>query len=1019
MNVSLGSLIFYIQMLYCESKRLEMLEVRLIGKFDIQCDGKPVTISSRAAQSLFAYLILNPGASHRREKLAGMFWPDATEEKARAYLRHELWRIRKAFPPQSKVDFLLADDINITINSSAEYWLDVATLTNVSEAASIESLRKALSVFQGEFLPGFYDDWVTQEREQLQSIYEQKIARLLELLESKKCWNDILEWAERWISLGQEPEAAYRSLMIAYDALGDRAKVASTYERCAQALRVLDFEPSEQTRALAFKRNPKLNIPIPLTSFIGREKELKEVSELLSKSRLVTLTGSGGVGKTRLAIQVIAEVLDISLDGVWFLDLAPLSDPSLVPNTVASLLGLRESGEVPITDLLINYFRARTALVIFDNCEHLIESCAQLINSLLASCQNLSILATSREGLRVSGEIPYRVPSLEVPKPDIEFAIDEISSIESVQLFAERAAVALLGFTMDFRNVFTIAQICQRLDGIPLAIELAAARVNVLSVEQILERLDDRFNLLTSGLRTALPRHQTLHAMIEWSYELLSEKECILFRRLAIFIGGWTLEATEHICCKDGIESGEVLELLSQLVNKSLVMVETMENETRYRMLETVRQFARKNLIESGEEENICTHHLEYFLHLSEQAEPLLRGPAQMEWYARLNNERDNIRAALEWADKTSVEKGLYLSGRLGQFWEEYDLREGERWLGKFLQAPEAYTYPHARAKALYAYGIVLNSRQQFSLLEKVAEECLSLYRANSDQAGEIDSLILLAISMSTSYNSPWAIELTKQALNLSESIGDKWRKGFVFAELGWLGANYENKALYWNKAIALFREVGDLRLLEDYLGVLGDLEMLNGNFEAAQKHLDEAIQLHQSLKRKGGMGFILNALSRVEIIKGNFENARSLLEEDIAIQKDLGHRMKYLWDCSHLGYISVHQGRITEARNIFFEMIQEFFKDKDEMGVGYSLEGMAGLCVAAGKPEEAAWMIGWADATREKIGDTRPPLEQADVDKILAACLLKIGEAPYSKAYDEGKKMTLDEAVAYTLQWI
>src|SRR5688572_5938988 len=377
-----------------------MLEVRLIGKFDIQCDGKPVTVSSRVAQSLFAYLILNAGTSYRREKLAGMFWPDAAEEKARTYLRHELWRIRKALPKKSTVDYLPADDINISFNASAKYWLDVTVLTKVSESASIENLMNALSVFQGELLPGFYDDWITQEREQLQGIYEQCIASLLEMLEKEKCWNDILEWAERWISFGQAPEAAYRALMVAYEELGDRVKVASAYERCVQALRALDLEPSEQTRALLFKRTSSLNIPIPLTSFIARERELKEVADLLSKSRLVTLTGSGGVGKTRLAIQVAAEVLEQFPEGVWFLDLATLGEPTLVPQAVVTTLGLIEQvGRSPAM-VLTDFLRTRRALLILDNCEHLIQACAQLAETVLHSCPSLHVLATSREALR-------------------------------------------------------------------------------------------------------------------------------------------------------------------------------------------------------------------------------------------------------------------------------------------------------------------------------------------------------------------------------------------------------------------------------------------------------------------------------------------------------------------------------------------------------------------------------------------------------------------------------------------
>jgi predicted ATPase/DNA-binding SARP family transcriptional activator len=990
-----------------------MLEVRLIGKFEIKYDGKPVIISSRAAQSIFAYLILNAGTSYRREKLAGMFWPDATEETARAYLRHELWSIRKAFPPQSKVEYLIANDINISFDAFTEYWLDVTVLTNVREAASIEELINALSVFHGELLPGFYDDWVIQEREHLQAVYEKKIARLLELLEKEKCWSEILEWAEHWISFGQAPEAAFRYLMIAYNALGDRSKVTSTYERCVQALRDLDIEPSEQTRALAFKRTPKLNIPIPLTSFIGREVELKEVADLFSKSRLVTLTGSGGVGKTRLAIQVVAEVLNMFPDGVWFLDLAPLSDPTLVPNTLAAMLGLRESRELPITDLLINYFRSRTALVIFDNCEHLIGPCAQLINSLLTSCEHLSILATSREALRVSGEIPFRVPSLEIPKSDIEFAIDEISSLESVKLFAERAAVASPGFAIGPQILLVIAQICQRLDGIPLAIELAAARTNMLTVEQISKRLDDRFNLLTGGSRTDLPRHQTLRATIEWSYDLLSEKERLLFRCLAVFVGGWTLEAAEEVCSGKDIEVGEVLDLLFQLVNKSLVLVESRESLVRYRRLETIRQYAREKLKDSDEEENIRDRHLKYFLQLSEQAETALRGPTQIEWMSRLNDERDNIRAALEYAAKNNdVEAGLYLSGRLGRFWEGFDLKEGTRWLDEFLGRSESTTMHQARAKALCVKGGFLGFMQQFDEAISAAQECLALYRICGDHEGEVDGLLLLGSNLDVTKN----LELTQQALALARSRGDVWRQAKALDSLGWNYAGDERFA-YWEEAITLFQQSGDWRSLAVTLSVFGNFVMLHGNLEVAQKRLDEAGRLNDQLKDKIVEADLLYAYGRMAMIRGEYNQARVYLEEELKVVEELGALMGSLWCRAHLGYLALHEGNLTEARSIFAETTHNFQKDQNVIGVVFSLEGMARLYIIVSKSKIAARLIGWTDEARKKIGDTRPLLEQADVDKIIAACYAKMGEVAFSKAYDEGKKMTLDEAVALALE--
>jgi predicted ATPase/DNA-binding SARP family transcriptional activator len=985
-----------------------MLEVRLIGKFDIQCDGKPVRLSSRAAQSLFAYLILTAGTLHRREKLAGMFWPDKSEEKARAYLRHELWRIRQAFPLPGKVGYLVADDISISFDALSEYRLDVAPLENVNESASIDELKTALSVFQGELLPGFYDDWIILEREHLQAIYEQKITRLLDMFKDEKRWNDIVEWAERWISPGQGLEAAYRYLMSAYAALGDRAKVSSTYERCVKALHDLDLEPSEQTRDLAFRRTHSLNIPIPLTSFIGREKEIKEIADLFTRSRLITLTGSGGVGKTRLAIQIVAEVLNIFPDGIWFLDLAPLSDPALVPSTLIGLLGLRESGELSANDLLINYFHSRKAVVIFDNCEHLIESCAQLVNSLLTSCEILSILTTSREVLRVSGEIPYRVPSLEIPKPDTEFAVNEISNIESVRLFTDRAAVASPGFAIGLHNVLTIAQICQRLDGIPLAIELAAARVNVLTVEQILTRLDDRFNLLTHGLRSSLPRHQTLRATIEWSYHLLLEKEQLLFRRLAVFSGGWTLDAAEEVCSGNGLEAQEILDLLSRLVNKSLVLVETTDAASRYRRLETIRQFARERLIESGELKSIRTRHLKYFLRLSEEAEPALEGPAQMEWNARLYHERDNIRAALQWADQTDVEAGLILSSSLYLFWCSFDFREGKDWLNRFLQKPESSRYAMARADALCMYGAILVDLQQLEELFATAQECLDLYRAVGDGRGEVDGLLLL---VSVSSNPTERTELIQQALHLAQLLGDEQRQVEALWKLGWYDSG-QSKFIFWEQAIVLARRLGNWRGLAGGLATAAGFLILNGNFESAEKYLEESERLYRQLNIYPPPAGLLTAYGQLASVHGDLVKARAYFEENARIGLQVGSRQDYLWSRVRLGYVALREGNLTEANDCFSEPAQRFQEDKNEGGVAFTLEGMAGLFIALAKPEPAARLIGWADATREKINDTRPLIEQADVDRDIAAIRAQIGQVAFSDQYGRGKNMTLDEAV-------
>ena len=846
-----------------------MLEVRFIGKFDINCDGKLITISSRIAQSLFAYLILTVGTLHRREKLAGMFWPDVSEEKSRAYLRHELWRIRKAFPPKSKVDYLFADDINVSFNLSAKHWLDVTAVEEVSDAASAETLMNALSLFKGELLPGFYDEWIILEREHLQATYETKMARLLTVLENEKRWQEIVDWAERWISFGQIPEIAYRALMRAYDGLGNRAKVASTYERCVQTLRLLDLEPSEETRALAFKRISKLNIPVPLTSFIGREKELKEVASLLSKSRLVTLTGSGGVGKTRLAIQIVADVLDKFPDGIWFLDLAPLSDPAFLPNTLTSLLGLRESRDTHLTDLLINYFHSRTSLVIFDNCEHLIESCAQLVNSLLTTCEGLSILATSREGLRISGEIPYRVPSLEIPPIDIESSISHLAKTEAVQLFTERAEALSRGFTIGPQNAIVIAQICRHLDGIPLAIELAATWVRTLSCEQIAQEIEQSLGFLTTSLRKVPERHHSMQAVFDHSWKLLSDEEKTVFRKLSVFRGGFKREAATNIADLS-------LPVLTALIDKSFLR---RISEERYDMQELLRQYAQEKMRDSGEAEQVQKRHLEFFLMLAEEIEPKLRGAENAVWLNLLDEEHANLRAALQWSlQQEDAESGLRLAGHLWWFWF---LRgywsEGRKWLttriGTRAIALQAQTLSGAGWLALY--------QGDYEWMTMFSEELLREYGAMEDKASVATLLDNLGMA--------------------AQMKGDD-----------------ERAKIFFDDALTLRRVVADKVPIAQSLLNLGGLLLLQGNYEQAKSLLEECLAIDRELDDQWNITYSCLLLGFIALFEGQRGRALALFRDSLVKFQQFGDRLGIIYSLLGIGVEAASQGKADRAANLF-----------------------------------------------------------------------------------------------------
>ena len=782
--------------------------------------------------------------------------------------------------------------------------------------------------------------------------------------------------------------------------------------------RGLAEHPNDQ-RPSSPSRERKTNLPIPLTSFIGREKDGERIQQRLDRHRLVTLIGAGGIGKTRLSQHVASQLFGNYADGVWLVELASLSDPSLVPQTVAAVFGIQQGSNSvrALVETLIHYLRAKTLLLILDNCEHLLDACAQLADKLLKSCPNLKILATSREALGIIGEALYQVPSLTIPVVHRVEPIEKLNDYESIRLFDERAQLVQMDFALTTENAFSVTQICCRLDGIPLAIELAAVRVQMFSTEQIASQLNECFHTLTGGSRTALPRHQTLQASMNWSWHWLYDAEQTVLRRLSVFAGGFTLEAAGQVCEGNGIESRQIVGLIAQLVTKSLVVAnQESGRERRYRLLEPIRQFTHEKLVESGEEANSRAKHLKYYQHLCVQSEPALRGHEQLEWYARMINEHDNIRAALDWAEKTDVEAGLWISGSLWRFWEDIDLREGENWLKKFLTDPRSQDHSRARAKALYAYGIILFLTEQYAVLEQIAEECLELYRTLGDQRGEIDGLIVSARYHSVT-NDPAAMELLQKAFAIAESVGDVWRQAFALGHIGWGSANdYQQQISHFKEAISLFRKAGDFRELQEYLGTLGNRELMGGDIESAQEHLAEAMQLSQNPYFKGAMHY-LPALGRVEAIKGNFEKARALLEKGIINAVELGNRNHYLWDRAQLGHIIVQEGQSIETREIFLETAQEFLKDGNIVGVCYSLEGLASLFIATDQPAVAARLIGWADATREKINDRRPLLEQVDVDKSIAACLAKMGDVAFSDAYDEGQKMSLEEAVAYALR--
>ncbi len=634
------------------------------------------------------------------------------------------------------------------------------------------------------------------------------------------------------------------------------------------------------------------NLPIQLTSFVGREREVVEIRTLLAGSRLVTLCGAGGSGKTRLALQAAAEVVDEYAHGAWFVELAPVTDPQFVPHAMASALRLREEAGQSIQQTLIAFLRTKSVLVVLDNCEHLVDAAAIFAQNLLQSCPNLKIIATSREGLNIPGEKTWRVPSLALPPVTQTYDPNEVAQYSAVRLFVDRASGVDPSFTLNSANVASVVAICRRLDGIPLAIELATARIRILSPEEIALRLDDRFQLLTGGSRTALPRHQTLRATIDWSYQLLGGLEGLLFRRLSAFIGGFTLETAQSVCGAD-LPPLEVLDCLCRLVDKSLVIADDEEGNYRYRLLETIQEYAAEKLQQSGESEAIRRRHMEFFLKLAEQAAAEFGGADQGRWYDRLARDHDNIRAALtgNTGNPEDEQKLLRMSCCLARFWMvRGHWQEGLTRLKRALESSE--TNPADRAQALNACGHLACQLGDYASAESSYLQSLELRRGLNDKRGIAAALNNLGLVHFYREDFTGALPLFSESLELFRSLGEQ--RGAIGAVLNNLGTIMHNLGDYaaaesqLQEALQISKDLGDHLSEAAYIAELGRVAWRRGDLPLARRLLEDALQRFRQLGEKLGGAEALQSLGDVAASFGQKDLARSYYEESLTICRSL-----------------------------------------------------------------------------------------------------------------------------------
>ncbi len=1013
---------------------MNVIRLYLLGSFRLERDSKPIHLATHKVESLLAYLALFP-EQHSCEQLAAFLWGDATDEQARHSLRTALAAIREALD-----DALIADRESVQLNPDMNFWIDVKEIERL-EIRDSSNLQSLISNYH-ELLPNFYDEWIVRERERLRAIYLDALLQLAQHYRSAGDYARAIETAQKILATERANEKAHQHLIFCYAVQGDRIAALKQYDECTKILREdLNAEPSSETTALrdqimqeltgASSREASLtNLPTPLTNFVGREKELDELRELLGKARLLTVSGSGGCGKTRVAIQLGREAADVKRykNGVWWVELAALSDSALVPQSVANVFDVRETADTPLVKLLTNFLREKELLLVLDNCEHLIDASARLAETLLNASPKLQILATSREALNVTGETVWHIPPLAVPNAEHLPPLNQLTQYDAIKLFVQCAAAIAPNWKLE-GNARAVTQICARLDGVPLAIELAAARLKTLSAEQIAERLNDRFHLLTSGSRTALPRQQTLRAAIDWSFDLLTEPERVWLSRLSVFAGGWTFDAAECVCAdsvpasKQRMKGDDILDLLSHLIDKSLVLAEEHDGVMRYRMLETIRQYGREKLLDSGENENVRNRHLNYFLKFAEEAEPKLRGPEQFEWLDRLEIEHDNLRAALDWSfGEGRVEKGLRLAAALMWFWNirQYRREGGER-VEKLLVHPDAAARTLVRANALLIAAHIGVWLDVTKMNNEYLEELVSIAREYGVAGKRVLALGLGFWGGSIFSDDPIAAEsMLEEGLASARSLGDEWLIGLLLNLRGQLFLSRKDHRAarqVFDESLTRFKSLGDKHWAAMVSFLISHISVKEGEYTRARQEIEQALPFFRRAKNRLQVFSAVTWLGEIARVEDRYDLAKRYYAETLEVAREIGGKVVIAVASVNLGLVAVHDGELNSARSLFIESLVQGREVGYKPQVASALIGFASIAAAEKQARRAIQFFAVADTILEE-GDKRlvTSVDEMEYERNLAIARAQLDDAAFHVAWAEGKAMTMEQAINYAL---
>ena len=991
--------------------------IELFGGLRVMRKDEVITrFRTQKTGALLAYLACYREKPHSREVLIELLWPESDPKSGRSNLSQSLSSLRRQLEPPGvpSGSVLVAKRFSVQLNPVAVIT-DVAEFEAALQAASTAKtteeqahfLTQAVELYRGELLLGYYDDWIMPEQRRLEELFFYALNELIVHLEQVGEVNRALDYARRGVAADLLREETHRELMRLSITAGQPAAALEQYRELERLLKEHDLKPSAATRSLIreietasgmrvfaqakfgtssdlrvttkpLTRTPEHantripltltpqpstgNLPPQLTRFFGREAEMAQLRVILSASdvRLVTLTGPGGSGKTRLAVQVAEHLQGNFTGGVWFVSLSNLSDARLIIDTVLDTLrGTRSPHRQPLEQLATTLSQ-QPALIVLDNFEQLVTEGAPIIHNLLERIPSLTCLITSRQRLNLTGEYEFPVPPLLTPS--VGETPEQLLRCESVHLFVDRAQAASPDFQVTKGNAAAVAELCNRLEGIPLAIELAAARAQMLTPAQMLTQLKRRFDFLVSRKRDVAERHRTLRAAIDWSSHLLSPELQRFFARLSVFRGGWTLEAAEAVCFaedtriqgyKDAngdspsaslhpcIPASDPLDLLAQLRECSLILSEERGQEMRYRMLETLREYAGE-LLSDDERVELSRRHAQYFLKLAEQAEPELEGPHEALWFARLDAEHDNLRAALEWchAADDEIEVDLRLSATLMHFWYVRGyISEGREHLAIALSRATPASVSRERVKALYAAGVLAFCQNDYKSARAFHEE----------------------------------------SLIISRQLGD----------------------------------MGDIALSLNRLGLVA---FHQGDVVAAKVLLERALAIRRELGNKQDIAPSLNNLGHVARRQGNLALARSYYEESLTLFREIGHDEGIADSFSGLGQVAHNQGDWVQASGLFREALMMFLKIGHRRGIAGQLLLLGVLLSGQGQAEQAARLLGAAAALCEAVGSPLNPYQQMEHEALLTTLRKALGEPALTIAYEAGRTLSWEEAAADAL---